>query len=172
MEQRSGVVTFQSNPLTLIGPALSVGQAAPDAVLLNNDLEPTALHSFQGKVCVISAVPSLDTPVCDLQTRRFNQEAASLGDDVVVVTVSVDLPFAQKRWCGAAGADRVITLSDHRDVAFGNAYGLLIQELRLLTRAVLVLDPQGTIRYLQIVPEMTEEPDYESALAAIRDLVG
>jgi thiol peroxidase len=137
---------------------------------LNNELKPVALSDYKGKVVVISSVPSLDTPTCDMQTRRFNSEAANMGDDVVILTVSMDLPFAQSRWCGAAGVEQVITLSDHREAAFGEAYGLLIKELRLLGRAVLVLDRQGVVRYSQLVKEVSEEPDYEAALAAVKEL--
>jgi len=171
MTERTGVVTFQGNPLTLLGDELSPGLAAPDAELLANDLTHVRLSDFRGKVCVISVVPSLDTPVCDTQTRRFNQEAASLGDDIAILTVSMDLPFAQGRWCGAAGIDAVKTLSDHRDAAFGEAFGVLIKELRLLARAVFVLDRDGTIGYARIVPEMTDEPDYGEAMQAVRNLL-
>jgi len=122
-------------------------------------------------VCVISSVPSLDTPVCDIETRRFNEEAGTLGSDVVVLTVSMDLPFAQQRWCGAAGVTNVQTLSDHRDASFGRSYGVLIKELRLLARAVFVVDRGGTIQYIQVVNEIAEEPDYESVLAAVNKLV-
>ena len=124
MEERNGAVTMHGNPLTLLGKDLNVGESAPDLELLDNDLNPVKLSSYRGKVCVVSAVPSLDTPVCDMETRRFNQEAANLGSDVAIVTVSMDLPFAQKRWCAAAGADKVVTLSDHRTAAFGEAYGV------------------------------------------------
>jgi thiol peroxidase len=168
MTERKGVVTFQGRPLTLAGRELAVGEPAPAARLLANDLTEVDLSDFRGKVCVISVVPSLDTPVCDAQTRRFNAEAASLGDDVVILTVSMDLPFAQARWCGAAGIDAVVTLSDHREAAFGEAYGVLIRELRLLTRAVFVVDREGTIRYRQIVKEITDEPDYDAPLQAVR----
>jgi thiol peroxidase len=137
---------------------------------LNNELKPVALSDYKGKVVVISSVPSLDTPTCDMQTRRFNSEAANMGDDVVILTVSMDLPFAQSRWCGAAGVEQVVTLSDHRQAAFGEAYGLLIKELRLLGRAVLVLDREGVVRYCQLVKEVSEEPDYEAALAAVKEL--
>jgi thiol peroxidase len=138
--------------------------------LLSNELKPVSLSDYRGKVVVISSVPSLDTPTCDMQTRRFNSEAANLGDDVVILTVSMDLPFAQSRWCGAAGVEQVITLSDHREAAFGEAYGLLIKELRLLGRAVAVLDRDGVVRYYQLVKEVSEEPDYEAALAAVKEL--
>ena len=122
MEERNGAVTMHGNPLTLLGTELNVGDSVPDLEVLDNDLNAVKLSSFKGKVCVISAVPSLDTPVCDMETRRFNEEAAKLGDDVAILTVSMDLPFAQKRWCGAAGVERVTTLSDHRDAAFGTAF--------------------------------------------------
>ena len=127
MEERSGIITIEGQPLTLVGRPVKVGDQAPEAELLGNDLNPVKLSSFRGKVCLISAVPSLDTPVCDLSTRRFNAEAAGLGRDVVILTISADLPFAQKRWCGAAGVDQVVTLSDHKEAAFGLAYGLLIK---------------------------------------------
>ena len=171
MTERKGVVTFKGNPLTLVGDAVSVGQKIPDFTVLGNDLSAVKLSSFAGKIVLLSLVPSLDTPVCDIETRRFNAEAAKLGEDVVVLTVSMDLPFAQKRWCGAAGIDRVITLSDHRDASAGLATGMLIKELRLLARAVFVLGRDGTVAYAQVVPEMTHEPDYEAALAAARNLL-
>ncbi len=171
MEERTGVVTMKGNPLTLIGKELQVGDSAPDFEVLDNDLSPVKLSSFREKVFVISSVPSLDTPVCDMETRRFNQEADRLSADVQILTISTDLPFAQKRWCGAAGVDKVVTLSDHRNVSFGTAYGVLIKELRLLARAVFVVDREGTIRYIQIVKEITEEPDYEVVLDAVNKLV-
>ena len=171
MKQRRDVITFKGQPLTLLGDEVVLGQAAPQAAVLDNALNPVALADFRGKVVIVSSVPSLDTPVCDIQTRRFNTEAASLGDDVVVLTISMDLPFAQARWCGAAGIEAVKTLSDHRDGQFGTACGLLIEELRLLARAVLVLDREGTVRHVQIVPELTDEPDYEAVLNAVRALV-
>ncbi|HEG43658.1 MAG TPA: thiol peroxidase [Phycisphaerales bacterium] len=171
MSERTGVITFKGGPLTLVGNEAVVGQEAADFEVLGNDLTPVKLSSFRGKVCVISSVPSLDTQVCDVQTRRFNEEAGRLGDDVVVLTISMDLPFAQGRWCGAAGIDNVVTLSDHRNAAFGEAFGLLIKELRLLARAVYVLDKDGVIIYSQVVPEVTDEPDYDAALAAVSELV-
>lgn len=171
MEERSAAVTMHGNPLTLVGQELSVGDAAPDLELLDNDLNAVMLSSFQGKICVISAVPSLDTPVCDMETRRFNEEAGKLGDDVVILTVSMDLPFAQKRWCGAAGVKSVITLSDHRDAAFGTAFGVLIKELRLLGRAIFVLDRNGIIQYIQNVKELSEEPNYDTVIDAIQKIV-
>jgi thiol peroxidase len=171
MKEHSGAITMKGNPLTLVGPELSVGNSAPDVEVLGNDLNPVKLSSFKGKICVISVVPSLDTPVCDLQTRRFNDEAGKLGGDVVILTISMDLPFAQKRWCGAAGVDKVATFSDHRAAAFGEAYGVLIKELRLLARAIFVVDKQGTVQYRQLVKEVTDEPDYAAALEAIKKLI-
>ncbi len=171
MQERKGEITFQGNPLTLLGSAVKVGDSAPDVALLGNDLSPVQLSNYKGKVCVISVVPSLDTPVCDMQTRKFNEEAGNLGENVAILTLSMDLPFAQARWCGAAGVDKVATLSDHRDAAFGEAFGLLIKELRLLARAVLVVDQDGIIQYHQLVKEVTEEPDYSAVLEAVKKLV-
>ena len=171
MSEKTGIITFKGNPMTLLGAALTVGDAAPDFTVVDNGLAATSLATFAGKVKIISAVPSLDTPVCDTETRRFNQEAASLPGDVVVLTISLDLPFAQKRWCGAAGIDSVSTLSDYRERSFGLGYGVLIKELLLLTRAVFVVDAANVIRYIQIVPEVTGEPDYAAAIAAARALL-
>ena len=171
MEERTGSITMFGNPLTLLGKELKVGDKAPDFELLDNDLKPIKLTSFHGKVCVISSVPSLDTPVCDMETRRFNEEASKLGDNVSILTVSMDLPFAQKRWCGAAGVEKVTTLSDHRDAKFGENYGVLIKELRLLARAIFVVDREGVIQYVQLVKEVTEEPDYDAVIAAVGKLV-
>ena len=171
MAERAGAVTMKGNPLTLVGNEVKAGQKAPDFTAVDTALTPVALSKFRGKVVVIASVPSLDTSVCDLQTRRFNQEAAGLGDGVQILTISMDLPFAQKRWCGAAGVKDLLTLSDHRDAAFGRAYGVLIKELRLLARAVFVVDRQGVIRYVQLVKEIATEPDYAAALAAVRQVV-
>ena len=171
MQERDGLVTMKGNPITLIGTELQVGDQAPDFVAIDNDLNPVSFDSFRGKVCIISSVPSLDTPVCDMETRRFNDEAGRLGDDVEILTISMDLPFAQKRWCGAAGVEAVQTLSDHRDAAFGQAYGVLIKGLRLLARAVFVVDKQGTIRYIELVKEIASEPDYDAVLTAVKELV-
>lgn len=169
-QERTGVITFKGNPLTLIGPGLKAGNKAPDFTVLANDLSPVSLKSSSGKIRLISVVPSLDTPVCDMQTRRFNQEAVSLTNKVVILTVSMDLPFAQKRWCGAAGVERVQTLSDHRDASFGQAYGTLIKELRLESRAIIVVDANDVIQYVEYVPEVTSEPNYEAALSAVKKL--
>ena len=171
MQERDGLVTMKGNPITLIGSELQVGDKAPDFVAMDNDLNPVSFDSFRGKVCILSSVPSLDTPVCDMETRRFNDEAGRLGDKVEILTISMDLPFAQKRWCGAAGVDRVQTLSDHRDAAFGQAYGVLIKGLRLLARAVFVVDKEGTIQYIELVKEIASEPDYDAVLTAVKELV-
>lgn len=171
MKEHPGAVTMRGNPLTLVGKELKIGDQAPDVEVLDNDLNPVKLSSYRGKVCVISTVPSLDTPVCDMETRKFNQAANNLGPNVVILTVSTDLPFAQKRWCGAAGIDKVVTLSDHRHVALGEAYGVLIKELRLLARAVFVVDKEGTLRYIQLVKEIAQEPNYDSVIAAVKKLV-
>ena len=164
-------ITFKGSPMTLVGPELKVGNAAPDFSVVDNSLAPVNLATYAGKVKIISAVPSLDTPVCDTETRRFNKEAAGLPGQVALLTISMDLPFAQKRWCGAAGIDRVVTLSDYRDRSFGLAYGVLIDELKLLSRSIFVLDSSNVIRYIQHVPEVTQEPDYDAVLAAARELL-
>ncbi|MEA0555505.1 thiol peroxidase [Lysinibacillus irui] len=163
-------VTFKNGPVTLVGNEVKVGDQAPDFTVLANDLSPVTLKDSEGKIRLFSVVPSLDTGVCDAQTRRFNEEAANLGDNVVIYTVSVDLPFAQKRWCGAAGIDAVQTVSDHRDLSFGEAYGVYIQELRLLTRAVFVVDANNKVTYVEYVPEATDHPNYEAAVAAVKAL--
>jgi len=167
MTERAGLLTIHGNPLTLVGDEVKVGDPAPEVELLDNDLKPVKLSSYRGKVLVIASVPSLDTPVCDLETRRFNDEAANLGPDIEILTISMDLPFAQKRWCGAAGVKRLRTLSDHREAAFGQAYGVLIKELRLLARAVFIIDREGTAQYEQLVKEVTSEPNYEEVLQAL-----
>jgi thiol peroxidase len=170
MRERKGLVTFMGNPLTLIGNEVKVGDTAPDFVVLDNNLSSVKLSSFQGKVCILSSVPSLDTPVCDMETRRFNEQAGRLGKDIAILTISMDLPFAQKRWCAAAGVNQVQTLSDHREASFGNAYGVLIKELRLLARAVFIVDRKGVIQYIQMVKEIASEPDYESVFSALKKL--
>ncbi|MBI5722538.1 MAG: thiol peroxidase [Planctomycetes bacterium] len=167
MIERKGAVTFKGSPLTLLGPELKCGQAAPDAVLLANDLSEFRLSGLRGKKVVVSTVPSLDTPVCDIETRTFNQKAAAMGGDVTILAVSMDLPFAQARWCGAADVKSVRTLSDHREAALGLACGLLIKELRLLARCVFLIDPAGTVRYVQLVKEISSEPDYEAVCQAL-----
>ncbi|GAB4490391.1 MAG: thiol peroxidase [Thermodesulfovibrionales bacterium] len=170
--ERTGIVKFQGNPLTLVGPALKPGDPAPGFLCLSNELREVKLADFGGKIKIISVTPSLDTPVCDLQARRFNQEAASLPDDVAVLNISMDLPFAIGRFCTAAGITKVTTLSDHRDASFGAAYGVLIKELRLLCRAIFVIGRDDVIRYLEIVPEISDQPDYDRALVEARKLLG
>jgi thiol peroxidase len=172
VQERKDAITFKAKPLTLVGSELQTGSPVPDFEVLDGNLEPVKPGRFKGKVLVIVSVPSLDTPVCDTEAKRFNQEAAKLGDDVSVVVVSMDLPFAQQRWCGAAGVGNVKTVSDHRQASFGKATGTLIKELRLLARAVFVVDKTGVVRYKQVVPELTEEPDYEAATAAVEKLLG
>lgn len=171
MKEQIEAVTMKGNPLTLVNNLPPVGQPAPDFEVVGNDLSPVKRSSYLGKVCVISSVPSLDTPVCDMQTRRFNQEAENLGSDISILTISMDLPFAQKRWCGAAGVERVVTLSDHRQAEFGTGYGVLIKELRLLARAVFIVDRDGMVRYVQLVKEIAEEPDYNAVLEALKKVV-
>ena len=168
-QERQGVITFKGNPLTLIGPDIAVGSKAPEFTVTANDMSPVTLASSQGKTRLFVTVPSLDTPVCDLEVRRFNQEASQIPN-VEVIVVSLDLPFAQTRWCGAAGATNVKTVSDYRDASFSTAYGVLIKELHLSARAIFVVDPSGTITYKEIVPEVTSEPNYEAALNAARGL--
>lgn len=169
MTERAAAVTLKGNPMTLVGAELNVGDKAPDFVLKANDMSDKSLGDFDGKAKIISVVPSLDTPVCDTQTRKFNEDAGSL-DNVVVLTVSVDLPMAQKRWCGAAGVENVVCLSDYKDHSFGKAYGVRIKEVGLLARTVLVVDKDNTIQYVQHVPEVAEEPNYDAALDAVKKL--
>ena len=166
MADRIGAITMKGNSLTLIGHEIKVGDQAPDAVLTANDLSEVKLSSFRGKKVIISVVPSLDTPVCDLQTKRFNQEASRLSG-VAVLTISKDLPFAQKRWCGATGASAVKTLSDYRG-NFGETYGVLIKGLGLLARSVFVIDEKGKVTYTQLVKEVTREPNYDEVLKAVK----
>ena len=168
MKERTGIIAMRGNPLTLVGEEVKVGNPAPDFTVLDNNLSPVKFSSYRGKICIISSVPSLDTPVCDIETRKFNEEAGRLGEDVVILTISMDLPFAQKRWCAAAGVNRVQTLSDHRDASFGTSYGVLIKELRLLARAVFLVDRKGILQYVQLVKEISKEPDYEEVLNALK----
>ena len=171
MQERPGLVTMKGNPITLVGSEIEVGWPAPDVELTANDLSTVKLSSFKGKVCIFTSVPSLDTSVCNKETRRFNEAAAYLGDDVAVLAISVDMPFAQARWRQEAGVDTVQTLSDHRDVAFGTSYGVLIKGLRLLARAVFVADREGVVRYIELVKEVSDEPDYDAALKAAEKLL-
>lgn len=163
-------ITMKGNPLTLIGSDITVGGKAPDFKALDGDLKEVSLKDFAGKVKVISVTPSLDTPVCDLQLRRFNSEAATLPGDVVVLNISMDLPFAISRFCATASIEKAKALSDHRDAAFGMSYGVLIKELRLLARSIFILDKDDILRYREIVPEQSSHPDYEKALQALRKI--
>ncbi|MEZ7890143.1 MAG: thiol peroxidase [Candidatus Wallbacteria bacterium] len=168
--ERKNAVTFKGNPLTLIGCEIKPGMKAPDFEVLTNDLAPVKLSNYDGKIKVISVVPSLDTPVCDMQTRKFNQEAVNFSKDVIVLTISMDLPFAQKRWCGAAGVSNVITLSDHKEGSFGKAFGVYIAELRLLSRSVFILDKNNEVKYAEYLNEVTNEPDYARAIEALKKI--
>ena len=170
---RTGEITFKGNPVTLAGDRLAVGQTAPDFTLhyFDDGMHELTLADLKGKPCLISVVPSLDTPVCAAQTSRFNAELAALRDQVNAVTVSCDLPFAQVRFCAAAGIANIRVASDYQERAFGNDWGTLIEELKILARAVYVLDANGAIVYEQIVPEVVDEPDYDAALAALKQLL-
>ena len=170
MPEVANAVTMKGDPVTLVGNDVKIGESAPDCTLTANDLSDFQLSSLKGKKVILSVVPSLDTAVCDLQTKRFNQEAANLGSEVAIVTISMDLPFAQKRWCGATGSDQIQTVSDHRDAAFGEAYGVLVKGLRILTRAIFVVDAEGILQYKQIVSEITNEPNYDEVLEAVKKL--
>ncbi len=170
-QERTGVAKLKGNPLTLLGPELKKGDKAPDFQLNKSLVDVATLSDYAGKVKLVSVVPSIDTGVCDAQTRRFNEAASSLGDNVVVLTVSVDLPMAQSRWCGAAGVENVVMLSDYKDNSFGEAYGVLIKELRLDYRAIFVIDSSDVIQYVEYLGEMTEHPNYEAAIEAAKSLI-
>ena len=161
-------ITFKQKPMTLLGNEVKAGDKAPDFKVLRNDLSEVSLSDYKGKIKIISVVPSIDTGVCDAQTRKFNEIASKL-ENVQVITVSVDLPFAQKRWCAAAGLDNVEIVSDHRDLSFGEAYGVAIKELRLLARAVFVVDSSDTVVYAEYVGESTNHPDYEAPVQAAKE---
>lgn len=167
--ERKNVITMKGNPLTLVGPELKAGDKAPSFTLTDKTMKPVTLADYAGKVKVISVTPSINTPVCDLQATWFNEDTAEMGD-VYVLNVSMDLPFALSRYCAAKGFDKVATLSDHREASFGTAYGVLIKELRLLARAVFVIDRDDVVRYVQIVPEVTNAPDYDALMAAVKAL--
>lgn len=170
MAENERTVTMHGTPVELTGNPVTTGDKAPDFEAAGNDLSPVRLSDFAGRVVVLLSVPSLDTSVCDQETRRFNKEAADLGKDVVVLVVSMDLPFAQQRWCGGNGIDRVLAVSDYKTAEFGKAYGVLMDDARLLARAVWVLDGDGVVQYHELVPEIADEPDYEAALATARKL--
>lgn len=171
MKERVGELTHRERELTVLGEQLQVGDMAPDVVLRAGDQSEVPLSAFDGKARLISVVPSLDTGICDAQTRRFDEEAGALGNMVAIITVSAEHPFNQRRWCGAAGVDHVVVLSDHMDMAFGDAFGTHIKEYRLEQRAVFVVDKDGRITYREYVPEIAQHPDYEAALAAIQALL-
>jgi thiol peroxidase len=171
MKERIGIVSMMGRPVTLVGDEVGVGDKAPDFTAVDNDMGTFRLSSLSGKIVVVSAVPSLDTPVCDMETRRFNEEAAKLSGDVEIITISMDLPFAQRRWCAAAGVDRVKTYSDHRDADFGTKYGVLIKEARLLARAVFVIDRAGIVRHVEVLSDVAKEPHYDEVLSAVGKLL-
>lgn len=171
MKIREGIITMKGDPLTLVGPELSAGEPAPEFTVVNQELEDVSLSDMDGKVLILASVPSVDTSVCATETRTFNEKAAGLSDDIEILTISMDLPFALDRFCSAEGIDQVTSLSDHRDADFGKAYGVLIEELRLLARAIFVIDRDGNLAYKEIVSEVTDEPDYEAALNAAREAV-
>ena len=170
--ERKGIITMWGKAMTLVGPDLTIGAKAPGFTLPDKDLQNVTLHDYAGKIKVISVTPSLDTPVCDLQARRFNHEASLLPAVVVVLNISMDLPFALSRFCAIAGIEKVVALSDHREGAFGVAYGVMIKELRLLARSVFIVDKDDVVRYREIVPEQSNHPDYEGALKALANLTG
>jgi thioredoxin-dependent peroxiredoxin len=167
--ERQGATTLRGNPMTLVGPELKAGQKAPEFEVVSDSLQPVNLEKTGQAVRIFSVVPSLDTPVCDAQTRRFNEEAAKMPG-VDIYTVSMDLPFAQKRWCGAYGIDKVKMLSDHRNGSFGEHYGTLIKELRIESRAIFVLDKDNTVKHVEYVKEVADHPNYDAALSAARSL--
>ena len=169
--ERNGITTMKGNPMTLVGPELKPGDKAPDFTVLDQTMAPKTLKDFEGKFKVISVTPSLDTPVCDLQIHWFNEDAANQPQDVAVLNISMDLPFAIKRFCATGGIDKAMALSDHRDASFGTNWGVLMKELRLLARSIFVVDKENVIRYAQIVPEQTAEPDYDAALSALKALM-
>jgi len=171
MEKKHKAFVFGNESRTLVGPELKIGDKAPDFTLVMNNFEEVSFNSTAGKIRILSVVPSIDTRVCDAQTRRFNQEAAALGNDVIIWTISADLPFAQRRWCAAAGIERVEVLSDHRDLDFGPKYGVLIEDLRFLSRAVFVVDKDDIIQYAQYVPEVGNQPDYETVVSVVKSLL-
>ncbi len=171
MQKNNEKVTFAGNPMTLVGNEAKVGQKAENFVALGADLAPVQLSNFDGKVKVLSIFPSIDTGVCSAQTHRFNKEAANLSKDIQIITLSNDLPFALGRFCGAEGINNLTTLSDHKDLDFGNKYGFTVEELRLLARGVVVIDKENVIQYVEYVPEMTNEPNYDAALEVAKKLV-
>ena len=171
MSSKTKSVTMNGDELTLLGDGVDVGDMMPDCELTGKDLQPVKLSSFSGKICVISCMPSIDTSVCDIMTRRFSEEVTSLGEDVVLLAITMDLPFTQDRWCIAADVKNVYMLSDHRNCSFGEGFGVLIKDIRLLARAVFIVNTEGKICYTQVVPELTNEPDYDEVLKATKELL-
>lgn len=171
MEKNNLQLTFKSNPITMLGKETKKGDKAPDFTVVGNNLAPIKLSDYAGKVVILSIFPSLDTPTCATQNRTFNQAAAKLSDDIIIIGISVDLPFAQARFCGAEGIDKVITTSDYQQHDFAKKYGFLIEGLMLLARGTIVIDKNGIIQYIEYVPEVTNEPDYNSALETAKKLI-
>jgi len=171
MDKNKNKVTFKGEPVTLLGNETKAGQKATDFTVLNNELKPTKLSDYKGKVKILSVFPSVDTGVCSKQNKRFDDEASKLSDEVVILAISNDLPFALGRYCGAEGINNLVTLSDHKDLDFGTKYGFLIEELRLLARGVVVIDKNDQVVYTEYVPEIGEEPDYDSAIEAARKVI-
>jgi thiol peroxidase len=172
MSYLNRTVTMHGSPLAIEGTPLCIGDAAPTFTLLDNSLKEKNLDDFAGKIKLIVSVPSVDTPVCDIETRKFNNAAVSLSHNVAILVVSTDLPFAQKRFCATAGIEQATTLSDHKTADFGKAYGVLIKDLRLLGRAIFVVDKNNIVQYIQLVEEVGDEPNYEEALDAVRKCIG
>ncbi|MFC1570675.1 thiol peroxidase [Candidatus Omnitrophota bacterium] len=170
--EREGIVTINGDPLTLIGEEIKTGEKAPGFKVVNADLKEVTLEDFKNKIKLICSVPSLDTPICDLEIKRFNDEAAQVDKDVVIIFISMDLPFAQKRFCQAYNIKKVETLSDHREGDFGLKYGVLIKELRLLSRAIFIIDKDDEVKYVEYVKEVASQPDYESALKGLKAVAG
>lgn len=170
MEKRKDLVTMGGDPVTLIGKEIKVGDKAPDFIALKNDLSPYSLKDAGNGVKIISVVPSLDTGVCELQTINFNETATELGN-VTILTISVDLPFAQGRFCSANSIDKVVTLSDHKDLSFGMNYGFVIEELRLLSRGIVILDKDNMVKYVEYVKEVTDHPNYDKAIEEVKKLI-
>ena len=170
--ERPGAVTLRGNPITLLGPEVKVGQKAPDFTLVGQGFKPFALKDFKGKVKVLLSVVSLDTPVCATETQKFNQMAATLPPDVQVLVISMDLPFAQARWCGAQGVDKVTALSDFQHRQFGPAYGVLRKDTGLHARAAFVVDKEDVVRYVEYVKEIATEPNYDAIREAVREIAG
>lgn len=170
MERNREKVTFQGNPVTLVGNEIKTGDKAPDFTVINNELKPVKMSNFDGKVKILSIFPSVDTGVCSKQNHRFNKEASELSEDIVILAISNDLPFALSRFCGAEGIDKIETLSDHKDLDFSMKYGFLIEEMRLLARGVVVIDKDNKVQHVEYVPEIGQEPDYDAAIKAAKDI--